>query len=93
MQLSCIAKQIPMNAHTRQYLFGLIFLSVGIYQFTKGEQLEAALYVAAGAAFVVNTLAVEPRLVAYKKTLVSITWALIITAGVLFLYLLQFKFL
>lgn len=82
-----------MNAHTRQYIFGLIFLSVGIYQFTKGEQLEAALYIAAGAAFIANTLAVEPKLVGYKTALVSITWGLIITAGILFLYLLQFKFL
>lgn len=82
-----------MNAQTRQYLFGLIFLGVGIFQLIKRDMLEASLYIVAGAAFVFNTLATEPRLFNYKKTLVIITWTLIIAAGVLFLYLLQFKYL
>lgn len=86
-------KIIMMNAQTRQYLFGIIFLAVGIYQFTKNDLLEAALYAAAGIAFIMNTLAIEPKLIAYKKVLVLVTWAFIITAGILFLYLLQFKFL
>jgi hypothetical protein len=51
------------------------------------------LYLTAGAAFIVNTLAAEQRLLAYKKILVVATWLLIVTAGILFLYLLQFKFL
>jgi len=55
--------------------------------------LEASLYIIAGAAFVFNTLATEPALSGYKKILVAITWILIIAAGILFLYLLQFKFL
>lgn len=82
-----------MNARTRQYVFGLIFLGVGIYQLVKNDMLEATLYLIAGAAFIFNTLATEPNLFKYKKMLVILTWTLIIAAGVLFLYLLQFKFL
>lgn len=82
-----------MNPRTRQYLFGLIFIGVGIYQFVKKDLLEAFLYSAAGSAFIFNTLASEPSLHAYKKVLVITTWTLMIVAGVLFLYLLQFKFL
>lgn len=82
-----------MNPRTRQYLFGLIFLGVGIYQFVKEDMLEASLYLTAGAAFIFNTLATEPSLIDYRKMLVIITWTLMFVAGILFLYLLQFKFL
>jgi hypothetical protein len=82
-----------MNARQRQYLFGAIFLAFGIYQLVKKDVLEASLYMIAGAAFIFNTVASEPALVQYKKVLVVITWVLIIAAGILFLYLLQFKFL
>ena len=82
-----------MNPRTRQYFFGLIFLGFGIYQFVKDDILEASLYVAAGAAFVFNTLATEPSLQQHKKSLIIVTWALMIAAGILFLYLLQFKYL
>lgn len=82
-----------MDQKTRQYLFGLIFMGVGIYQFVKKDMLEASLYTAAGLAFIFNTLATEPSLHANKKVLVITTWTLMIIAGILFLYLLQFKFL
>ena len=82
-----------MNSRVRQYLFGVIFLGFGIYQLVKKDMLEASLYMVAGAAFIFNTVATEPALAQYKKVLVVITWALIIAAGILFLYLLQFKFL
>jgi hypothetical protein len=82
-----------MNARQRQYLFGIIFLGFGIYQVVLKDILEASLYVIAGAAFIFNTAASEPSLSNYKKVIVAITWVLIITAGILFLYLLQFKFL
>ncbi|HMG93517.1 MAG TPA: hypothetical protein VK589_25845 [Chryseolinea sp.] len=82
-----------MNARQRQYLFGAIFLGFGIYQLVLKDVLEASLYMVAGAAFIFNTVASEPSLSKFKKVLVAITWVLIITAGVLFLYLLQFKFL
>lgn len=82
-----------MNAKNRQYLFGLIFLAVGIYQATVHDWLEFSLYTLAGLAFVVNSLTMEPRLLQYKKPLVIVSWVLIISTGILFLYLLQFKYL
>jgi hypothetical protein len=82
-----------MDARKRQYLFGVIFLGFGIYQLVLKDTLEASLYMIAGAAFIFNTLASEPSLSSYKKVIVATTWVLIITAGILFLYLLQFKFL
>ena len=82
-----------MNAGQRQYLFGIIFLGFGIYQLVLKDYLEASLYLVAGAAFVFNTLASETGLIKYKKALVATTWVLIIGAGILFLYLLQFKYL
>lgn len=82
-----------MNARQRQYLFGAIFLAFGIYQVVKKDMLEASLYMVAGAAFIFNTITTEPAVAQYKQVLVIITWALIIASGILFLYLLQFKFL
>jgi hypothetical protein len=82
-----------MNARQRQYLFGAIFLAFGIYQIVKKDMLEASLYMVAGAAFIFNTITTEPAVAQYKQVLVIITWALIIASGILFLYLLQFKFL
>ncbi|HEY9007535.1 hypothetical protein [Ohtaekwangia sp.] len=82
-----------MSATIRQYLFGAIFFAVGIYQLYRNDFLEAALYLLAALSFVFNTLATEPKLLAYKKMLVIITWSLIIITALVFLYVLQFKFL
>ena len=82
-----------MNAKTRQYLFGLIFVAIGIYQLIIEDYLEFALYALAGVAFIVNALTLEPRLLNYKKPLVIVSWVLIGATGILFLYLLQFKYL
>jgi len=81
-----------MKAITRQYLFGLIFIGVAIYQLVIRDYLEFALYGTAGLAFVFNALTFEPKLIPYKKTLVIVTWVLIGSTGILFLYLLQFKY-
>lgn len=81
-----------MNARTRQYLFGVIFFAVGIYQLSVNDLLEFSLYGLAGASFVVNALTLEPRLQTVKKPLVIFSWILIISTGILFLYLLQFKY-
>lgn len=81
-----------MNARTRQYLFALIFLGVGIYQLVIRDYAEFSLYFVAGLAFTFNALTNEPRLLSYKRALVVITWLLIIATGLLFLYLLQFKY-
>jgi len=80
-----------MNSVQRQYLFGLIFIGVGIYQLTIRDYLEFTLYTVAGLSFIVNALTLEPKLAVYKKTLVTLSWILIITTGLLFFYLIQFK--
>ncbi|HTE32618.1 MAG TPA: hypothetical protein VK666_19695 [Chryseolinea sp.] len=82
-----------MNAQFRQYAFALIFLGIGIFQLVKKDSLEATLYLLAGAAFIFNSLASESRFVRYKRPIVITTWVLIISVGILFLYLLQFKYL
>jgi hypothetical protein len=80
-----------MNSIQRQYIFGLIFIGVGIYQLTIGDYLEFSLYALAGISFVVNGFTLEPKMEAYKKLLVVVSWVLIISTGILFLYLVQFK--
>jgi hypothetical protein len=82
-----------MSAQVRPYLFGMIFLAFGFFQVYKKDYLEASLYILAGLSFIVNTLTSEPKLASVKKALVIITWILIITTGLVFLYVLQFKFL
>jgi hypothetical protein len=82
-----------MGSQRRQYFFGLLFLGVAVYQLVKNDVLEFSLYLLAGAAFIFNSLTLEPRLVQYKKPLVVISWILIGASGILFLYLLQFKYL
>lgn len=82
-----------MKDLNRQYLFALIFMGVGIYQMTKGDVVEASLYLFAGSAFIFNALASEARLQQYKKLLAIITWVLIIVTGLLFLWVIQFKYL
>jgi len=82
-----------MDSRIRQYLFGLVFFGFGLYEFKKNDPLEASVYLLAGGAFIFNNLVSEPKLQAYKKSLVVITWTLIIAASIVFLYVLQFKFL
>lgn len=82
-----------MDSRLRQYLFGLIFFGFGVYEFMKDDPLEASVYLTAGLAFITNNLVSEPKLQAYRKALVAITWILIIAASIIFLYVLQFKFL
>lgn len=82
-----------MNSRTRQYLFGLIFLGVGIFQLYRKDYLEALLYGLAGLSFIANTLTGEAKLASAKKALVVITWLLIISTALVFLWVLQFKYL
>jgi hypothetical protein len=82
-----------MNSQTRQYLFGTIFLGFGIYQIVARDYLEFGLYGVAGLAFIFNAFTFEPKLLPYKKILVITTWTLIAATGILFLYMLQFKYL
>jgi hypothetical protein len=76
----------------QQYLFGLAFVGVGLYQFFQNDYLEGTLYMLAALAFVVNALTREPRLLTWKKPLVIFTWVLISVTLILFVYLIQFKF-
>lgn len=82
-----------MKSTNRQYLFGALFVAFGIYQAVTADYLEFSLYAMAGLSFVFNALTFEPKLYPYKKPLVVVTWILIISTGILFLYLLQFKYL
>lgn len=80
-----------MDATIRRYLFGVIFFGLGLYQFYIQDYVEASLYLVAGLAFIVNSLASEPRLAAYRKWLVIAAWTLIIASGIIFLYVVQYK--
>lgn len=80
-----------MNATQRQYLFGLIIFGVGVYYITRGAWFESSLYLVAGLAFVVNALTGEPKLARHKKLLVVFSWILIISSGLLLLYMIQFR--
>ena len=82
-----------LDSRKRQYLFGLIFIGVGVYQFLIKDYLECSLYSVAGLAFIVNNMTFEPKLFSYKKPLVILSWILIGASGLLFLYLIQFKYL
>ena len=81
-----------MKSEKQQYVFGALFVGVGLYQFYQKDFLEGTLYILAALAFIVNALTREPRLLAWKKPLVIITWVLIAVTLILFVYLIQFKF-
>ena len=81
-----------MKSEKQQYVFGALFVGVGLYQFYTKDFLEGTLYILAALAFIVNALTREPRLLAWKKPLVIITWVLIAVTLILFVYLIQFKF-
>ncbi len=82
-----------MKNLNRQYLFASLFFGFGVYQAIIGDWWEFALYGAAGLAFAFNALTFEPKLYNYKKPFVVITWILIIGTTILFLWMLQFKYL
>ncbi len=77
---------------SRHYLFGVVFFGLGIYHLWIRDYLDASLYCMAGLAFIVNAMTTEPKLAAYKKVLVIVTWILIISSSVIFLYLIQERY-
>jgi uncharacterized membrane protein len=81
-----------MKSEKQQYVFGALFVGVGLYQFFQNDFLEGTLYILAALAFIVNALTREPGLLVWKKPLVIITWVLIAVTLILFVYLIQFKF-
>lgn len=72
-----------------QYLVGGAMLCFAIYQIVRQDYWEFSLYVTAGLAFVVMGLIKNDALPQYKKFLNVVSWVLIITAGLLFLFLIQ----
>lgn len=82
-----------MNASRNHYLFGGLFFAIGVYQLIVGDWSEFWLYAAAGSAFVVTALSGEPRLQRHRKPLAIISWLLILGTGILFLFMLQFRYL
>lgn len=81
-----------MNSRIRQYLFGGIFVAIGVYYIVQRSYVEASLYVLAGLSFISNTLINEPALAAYRKVLVIVTWSFIIITAIVFLWVLQSKY-
>lgn len=81
-----------MDTHRRLYIFGGALLAIGFYQIYKNDLLEFSLYGLAGLAFIVNALTNEPSLIKFRKPLVIASWILILATGIIFLYVLQFKF-
>ena len=82
-----------MSARIRQYLFGAIFFAIGIYYLVQGNAQEASLYLMAGLCFTLNTMINEPALLPYKKVLTIVTWSMIIVTSILFLWVMQSKYL
>jgi hypothetical protein len=80
-----------MSAGNRLYVFGMIFLAVGIYQLVRNDVQEFSLYALAATAFAVNGVSLESRLIRWKKALSIAGWLLIAATGLLFLYMLQFS--
>jgi hypothetical protein len=76
-----------MRSFRRQYLFALFFIGFGVYKALQGDWLEFALYAVVGAAFGVNGLLYEPALSGKRRPLTLLSWATILAAGLLFLYL------
>lgn len=82
-----------MKRTSRLYLFGAIFIGLGIYYAAQRDYLELCLYALAGLSFIVTALTLDPKSEAFRKPLVILSWVLIAATGILFLYMLQFKYL
>lgn len=82
-----------MNSRLRHYFFGIIFFGLGGYYIYAKNFLEASLYIMAGSSFIINNLTNEPGLAQYKKLLVVLSWVFIIATGILFLWVLQSRYL
>jgi hypothetical protein len=76
----------------RQYLFGLAFIVLSLFYFTKSRDTEGTLCVLAGLSFITNQLTSEPKLSAYRKMLVIATWIFIFITGLFFFYVLRNSF-
>lgn len=82
-----------MNSHKQFYLWGAALIAFGAYNLYQGDAFEFALYALAGVTFIINALPYQPALLPYRRILVIASWIFIFATAVLFLYMLQFKFL
>jgi hypothetical protein len=73
-----------MNVSTRQFLFGAVFIGIGVYRWVHGDSIDFGLYATAGAAFIANGLTSVESLAGYKRALAITTWVLIFIAGIFF---------
>ncbi|MBL3657764.1 hypothetical protein [Fulvivirga sediminis] len=79
-----------MKKAITQYLVGVAMLLFAIYQIYRQDYWEFSLYITAGMAFIVMGLIKNKALpVGYSRLLNSVSWILIIMAGLLFLFLIQ----
>lgn len=72
-----------------QYLIGTLFTAFGLYQIYQNDIWEFALYTLAGAAFISIGLIKDQKLQRHQKVLSIISWILIITSGLLLLFMVQ----
>lgn len=76
-----------MKKSNTQYIVGALMLGFSLYQLYKHDMWEFALYVSAGSAFITMGLLKNEALPQYRKVLNILSWALIILAGFLLLFL------
>ena len=72
-----------------QYLAGALFLAFSLYQLSREEYWEFSLYAMAGAAFITMGLLKENRFPRFHGILNVLSWVLIISAGILLIFLVR----
>lgn len=78
-----------MKPYIIRYLVGIIFLLLGFYKLSEGVGFEGALYIIMGFGFIIMGIVNTRVWIKYEKLLTILSWILIITAGLMFLYLIQ----
>lgn len=80
-----------MKPYIIRYLVGVIFLLLALYKLSEGVRFEGTLYLLMGFAFIVMGVINNKIWVQHEKLLTIISWVLIITSCLMFLYLIQFN--
>jgi hypothetical protein len=78
-----------MKKLSTQYLVGIAMLFFSLYQLSKPDFWEAALYLSAGLAFISMGLIKDNVFERHKKLLTIVSWALIIISGFMLLFLIR----
>ena len=71
-----------------QFLIALASMGFSVFQYIEGDTREFALYFSLGLAFAVLGLSKEDRFKKYEW-LPTLSWLLIITTGIIFLFVLR----